>query len=279
MRFSDLSSLDRLVLLGEEDHPVGVLPGGTRGGVGVVVVDALGPGDERTAILPGPSRSAFEERTAVLAGEQVPGLVDHDRLRPRAGTVIHALGGEEDHQHQHDGLDVAAPFELGELEDGERRVELRRLRAREEAPHGAARAPGTEGGGHVGGAAVGAGFEVLADGAEIGVVACLVPGRRDGLGDQRGLDVVNPAPAPRHAADHARQHGEAFLAVIAVTLGRPGVDHGERVQTRRVLAEGDERALQGFGRVLERPSVVDHHGFAAGADQSGHQLLHQHRLA
>ena len=34
-----------------------------------------------------------------------------------------------------------------------------------------------------------------------------------------------------------------------------------------------------LGRVLERPPVVDHHGLAAGADQPGHQLLHQHRLA
>ena len=31
--------------------------------------------------------------------------------------------------------------------------------------------------------------------------------------------------------------------------------------------------------MLERASVVDHHGLAAGADQPGHQLLHQHRLA
>ena len=40
---------DRFVLLGEEDHPVRVLPGRSRGGVRVVVVDALRARDERAA--------------------------------------------------------------------------------------------------------------------------------------------------------------------------------------------------------------------------------------
>ena len=115
--------------------------------------------------------------------------------------------------------------------------------------------------------------------AEIGVVAGLVPGRRDGLGDQRRLDVVDGAPPPGHPADDAGEHGETLFPVVAVMLGRAGVDHGEGVEAGRVLAEGDERAFQGLGRVLERPPVVDHHGLAAGADQAGDQLLHQHRLA
>ena len=115
--------------------------------------------------------------------------------------------------------------------------------------------------------------------AEIGVVAGLVPGGSDGFRDQRRLDVVDGAAAPGHAADHAGQHGEALLAVVAVMRRRPGVDHGEGVEAGRVLAEGDERAFQRFGGVLERAPVVDHHGLAAGADQPGHQLLHQHRLA
>ena len=83
----------------------------------------------------------------------------------------------------------------------------------------------------------------------------------------------------RHAADHAGQHGEAFLAVVAVMRRRAGVDHGEGVEAGGVLAEGDERAAERLRRVLEGPPVVDHHGLAAGADDAGHQLLHQHRLA
>ena len=115
--------------------------------------------------------------------------------------------------------------------------------------------------------------------AEIGGVAGLVPGRGDRLVDQRRLDVVDPAPAPAHAPDDAGQHGEAFLAVVAVVVGGLPVDHGEGVERRRVLAEGDEGAAERFRRVLEGAPVVDHHGLAAGADQPGHQLLHQNRLA
>ena len=92
MRFSRLQELDRFVLLGEEDHPVRVLPGGPRRRVGVVVVDRLRAGDQRAPVFAGTARRAFEERLAVLAREQVPGLVDDDRLRPRARAVIHALG-------------------------------------------------------------------------------------------------------------------------------------------------------------------------------------------
>ena len=115
--------------------------------------------------------------------------------------------------------------------------------------------------------------------AEIGAVAGLVPGRGDRLVDQRRLDVVDPAPAPAHAADDAGQHGEALLAVVAVVIGGLPVDHGEGVERRGVLAEGDEGAVERFRRVLERAPVIDHHGLAAGADQPGHQLLHQNRLA
>ena len=61
--------------------------------------------------------------------------------------------------------------------------------------------------------------------------------------------------------------------------GGRGIDHGEGVEAGRVLAEGDEGAAQCLGGVLEGASVVDHHGLAAGADDAGHQLLHQHRLA
>ena len=71
-------------------------------------------------------------------------------------------------------------------------------------------------------------------------------------GNERRLDVVDPAPAPRHPPDDAGQHGEALLAVVAVMVGGPGVDHGEGVEAGGVLAEGDEGAAQGFRRVLER---------------------------
>ena len=60
---------------------------------------------------------------------------------------------------------------------------------------------------------------------------------------------------------------------------RRRVDHGERVEPCRVLAEGDEFSAERLGGVLERAPVVDHHRLAAGADDAGHQLLHQHRLA
>ena len=89
---------------------------------------------------------------------------------------------------------------------------------------------------HVLGAAVVARVETVPDRAEIGGVALAVPGRRDGLVDQRRLDVVDPAPAPAHASDDARQHGETLLAVVAVVTGGLRVDHGERVERRGVLA-------------------------------------------
>ena len=195
------------------------------------------------------------------------------------GAVIHALGGEEDHQHQHDGLDVAAPLELGELEHRHGVLQVGHVRPGEQPPHGAAGAPGPEGGRHVRGAAVVALREMVPHRAEIGPVAALVPCGGDGFGDQRRLDVVDRAPAPSHPPDDAGQHGEALFPVVAVVGGRPGVDHGEGVEAGRVLAEGDERAFKRLGRVLEGAPVVDHHRLAAGADEPGHQLLHQHRLA
>ena len=139
--------------------------------------------------------------------------------------------------------------------------------------------PGAQRGRHVGGAPVGAGFEVLADSAEIGLVAGLVPGGRDRFGNERRLDVVDPAPAPGHAPDDAGQHREAFLAVVAVMVRRLRVDHGEGVETGRVLAEGNEGAAERLRSVLERPPVVDDHRLAAGADQPRDELLHEHRLA
>ena len=154
-----------------------------------------------------------------------------------------------------------------------------RLRAREQPPHRPAGAPGTQCGRHVLRPAVVAGVEMPAHRAEIGAVALAVPGRRDGFGDQRRLDVVDRPPAPAHAPDDAREHGEALFPVIAVMPGGAGVDHGEGVEAGRILAEGDEGAAERFRRVLERAPVVDHHGLAAGADDAGHQLLHQHRLA
>ena len=172
-----LEQLDGFVLLREEDHPVGVLPGRAGGGVGVVVVDALRAGDQRAAVLAGAARGAFEEGLAVLAREQVPGLVDDDRLRPCAGAVIHALGGEEDHQHQHHALDVAPALELGELEHGERVLQVRHPGPGEEPAERAARAPGTQCRRHVLRPAVVAGFEVRAHGAEIGGVALARPRR------------------------------------------------------------------------------------------------------
>ena len=120
---------------------------------------------------------------------------------------------------------------------------------------------------------------MAAHGPEIGRVAGLVPGRRDGLVDQRRLEVVDAAPSAAHAAEHAGEHGEAFLAVVAVTVGGGGVDHGEGVEAGRVAAEGDEGAAERLGGVLEGAPVVDHHRLAAGADNAGDQLLHQHRLA
>ena len=193
--------------------------------------------------------------------------------------MIHALGRQEDHQHQHHALDVAPALELAELEHGERVVQIGNRVAGEQPPHGAARAPGPDCRRHVLRAAIVALRQMALHRAEIGAVAGLVPGRGDRLVDQRRLDVVDPAPAPAHAADDAGQHGEALLAVVAVAVGGLPVDHGEGVERRRVLAEGDEGAVERFRRVLERATVVDHHGLAAGADQPGHQLLHQNRLA
>ena len=125
------------------------------------------------------------------------------------------------------------PFELGELEHGERTVERRHRVACEEAAHRAARAPRPQSGRHVGGAAVVAGLEESPHRAEVGAVAALVPGARDGLVDERGLDVVDASPAPRHPPDDAREHGEALLAVVAVMRRGRGVDHGEGVQAPR----------------------------------------------
>ena len=59
-----LEQLDRLVLLGEKDHPVRVLLGGAGGGVGVVVVDALRAGDERAPVFSGVAGGAFEGSVA-----------------------------------------------------------------------------------------------------------------------------------------------------------------------------------------------------------------------
>ena len=86
----------------------------------------------------------------------------------------------------------------------------------------------------------GTGFEVLPHRPEVGRVAGLVPGRRDGFGDQRRLDVVDPAPAPCHAPDHAGQHGEAFLAVVAVVVG--GLDQHTLAAHHRTAHPGLARA-------------------------------------
>ena len=109
-------------------------------------------------------------------------------------------------------------------------LEIGHVAAGEQPPARPARAPGAERDGHVGGAPVLARFEMLAHGAEIGRVAGLVPGPRDGLVDERRLDVVDGAPAPAHPPDDAREHREALLAVVAVMGRGPGVDHREGVQ-------------------------------------------------
>ena len=148
---------------------------------------------------------------------------------PRAGAVIHALGGEEDHQHEHHALHVAPALELGELEHGERGVQRRRLRPLEEPPEGAPRPPRPEGQGHVRCPPVARRLQPALHGPKVGAVATLLPSGRDGLVDQRRLDVVDAPAPPAHAPDHGGQHGEAFLTVVAVPGRRFRVDHGEGV--------------------------------------------------
>ena len=110
--------LDRLGLLPEQEHPVGVVERGLGCGVAVVVVHALGGGHEGALVLARPAVARFDKFGSGAAREQVPGLVDdHDLLAvPRE---VHLAGDAVHHDQQHHGLEILLGLQFLQFQDDE----------------------------------------------------------------------------------------------------------------------------------------------------------------